>query len=272
MPEPPSDHIYSEEEIGRILKRAADLQGKSSDRPTLGLTLPELQQLARESDIDPSFIEAAALEMAGGSTDDEAGFFGGPLALTIRRRIRGHVSEDAFNRMVSEARRRFKKSGATSAVGSTREWTTETQRDQSASFSLRERDGHTEIEIFWSESDILPIPFIMIPFMLTILSLPIVFEELALPPSWAVLAVLIWATAAAFTSRTTFRAVTAKHRRRAREFGDVLVEIAEQERQRTATKSGSAAEPAREEPRISLEDPDERSESSESTPGRTRTT
>jgi len=270
MSEPPPDRVYSEEEIGRILKRAASLQGKESSRPVLGLTLPELQQLAKESDIDPSYIAAAALELAGASSADESGFFGGPLSLTIRRRIDGAVSEDAFIRMVSEARRRFKKSGTTGVVGSTREWSIDNERDQSASFSLRERDGHTELEIFWSESDILPIPFIMIPFVLTIISLPIVGEELQLPFAWAALTVLTWMFVLATASRATFRTVTARHRRRVREFADVLVEIADQERARVVDSASREAPRTVEvrpvEPRITLEDPGER-ESDESGSG-----
>ncbi len=277
MPDSPSDRIYSEEEIGRLLKRAAELQGKSGGRPTLGLTLPELQQLARESDIDPSFIEAAALELAGADTEDESGFFGGPLTLTIRRRIQGKVSEDTFNRMVSEARRRFKRTGTTSAVGSTREWATETVHDQSASFSLRERDGHTEMELFWTESEILPIPFVTTPIVASLIAIPIVGEELHLPPVWAVFTVLLWALTMAFTSRTVFRAVTARHRRRAREFGDLLVEIADQERHRTVEEARSGAEadrarPRDHGPRLELDEPESPPEQSEGpVPGRSRT-
>jgi hypothetical protein len=256
MPEPRSDRIYTDEEIARILKRAADLQGRESRRPVLGLTLTELQQLARESDIDPALITAAALELAGTPDREEAGFWGGPLTLTIRRRVEGNVSEDTFNRMVSEARRRFKKSGTTSLVGSTREWSTENERDASASFSLRERDGHTEIEIFWTESDILPIPFVTTPLVFLMLSIPLLSEGIGLGGAPFAVGLAMMATILFFASRGVFRTLTSGHRRGVRQFADQLVDIAHQERGRAhsaARQSATAVDaPA---PRIALDEP-----------------
>ena len=52
MPEDVHERVYSKEEIGRILKEAASRQDTEGNRAVTGLSLAELQQLARDSGID----------------------------------------------------------------------------------------------------------------------------------------------------------------------------------------------------------------------------
>jgi hypothetical protein len=55
--------LYSEKEIGAILKRAAELSMSEAGSNAGGLSLEELQQIGREAGIDPDLILKAASEL-----------------------------------------------------------------------------------------------------------------------------------------------------------------------------------------------------------------
>lgn len=215
---------YTRDEISTILRRAAELQGSVSEKPGAGLTLEELQQLAREADIDPSFVEAAAYELARGDDPAARTFMGGPLNLTLKRRVAGRVSDEAFARMVTAARRKFDQSGQTSAVGRTREWSAGAPNVGSYSFSLTERDDSTEIEVFWS-AEIIAAPFIVVPLVLSLISLGLVFG--AAEAGWMGVPIyLVILTLLATLSRTLFATVASRSRRGVAAFADRLATIA----------------------------------------------
>ena len=68
-----SDRIFSENEVQKLIKRAAELEaersvsGKNSGKN--GLTIAELKQVASEAGLDPKLIEQAASEMDTTSSD-----------------------------------------------------------------------------------------------------------------------------------------------------------------------------------------------------------
>ena len=68
-----SDRVYSEDEVQKVIKRAAELEaersvsGKNSGKN--GLTIAELKQVASEAGLDPKLIEQAASEMNATSSD-----------------------------------------------------------------------------------------------------------------------------------------------------------------------------------------------------------
>src|SRR5690606_14378349 len=55
---------YSEQEVRDVLQRAAELQMHAARRVdnSVGLTLSELEQIAHESGLDPTFVRQAASE------------------------------------------------------------------------------------------------------------------------------------------------------------------------------------------------------------------
>jgi len=58
---------FGDEEVGAILERAADLQGRSvavTDGAARGLTLADLRQIAEEAGIDPRFVDLASADLA----------------------------------------------------------------------------------------------------------------------------------------------------------------------------------------------------------------
>ncbi|WP_340104730.1 hypothetical protein [Rhodohalobacter sp. 8-1] len=62
-----SDHLYSEEEVARLIRRAVELeserteQGSTSDKA--GLTIQDLEKIAADSGIDPELMRRAAEEL-----------------------------------------------------------------------------------------------------------------------------------------------------------------------------------------------------------------
>lgn len=243
MTDLPERRTYSRDEIAGILRRATELQGPAGDRAGAGLTLDELRQLARDVDIDEQFVEAAAFELA--RCDDPAvrTLMGGPLTLTLRRQVPGPVSNENFARMVTAARRSFGQSGQSSEVGNIREWSAGASGAASYSFSLTERDGGTEIEVFWSEG-ILAVPFIVIPLILCLIALGVIFGELA-PGLAGIPIYATWVAAVLTSARLLFGSVASKRRRGIADFADRLASIAESDQESTNPASARQTRGAR---------------------------
>lgn len=68
-----SDQIFSEQEVQRLIRRAAELEAERSvtgrDSGKNGLTMDELKTVASEAGLDPLLIEKAALEMSNPSSE-----------------------------------------------------------------------------------------------------------------------------------------------------------------------------------------------------------
>ena len=60
--------LYDEKEVGRLIKRATELQREEPMRAAVsgGLSLDELADIAAEAGIDPRYLRRAALEMDSG--------------------------------------------------------------------------------------------------------------------------------------------------------------------------------------------------------------
>lgn len=233
MTDLPERRTYSRDEITDILRRATELQGSAGDRSGAGLTLDELRQLARDVDIDPRFVEAAAFELARGDDPAVRTLMGGPLTLTLRRSVQGPVSNESFARMVTAARRSFGQSGQSSEVGNIREWTAGSPGAASYSFSLTERDGGTDLEVFWAEG-ILAVPFIVIPLILCLIALGVIFGELA-PGLAGIPIYAAWVAVVLGSARLLFGTIASKRRRSIADLVDRLASIAESDRQPSAT-------------------------------------
>jgi hypothetical protein len=119
---------FSDEETRRILARAASRQdeverARLGTRSSTDLTLAAVQAAAREAGIDPLHVEAAAREVVlrrdAAPVKTRAGL---PVEMKMQRVIPGDVSDAQWERMVTEFRQTFRKSGATSQFGPVREW------------------------------------------------------------------------------------------------------------------------------------------------------
>ncbi len=110
---------FDEEEVGLILRRAAEVQAGRS------MTLPELEGVAAEVGIDAALVRRAAAELRT-RVDTPAvsggGVFG-PTLLVYERRVPGRVDASAWEDVVSEIRRRSKIDGSVEQLGKELVWT-----------------------------------------------------------------------------------------------------------------------------------------------------
>lgn len=116
---------FDDREVALILRRAAEMQESSpatasSER---GLSITDLEQVAREAGLDPTLIQRAAAELdARPAVPRRAGFLGRPTRFDIERTIDGELPESEFAAIVDEIRRTVGDVGNVSTLGSTLAW------------------------------------------------------------------------------------------------------------------------------------------------------
>ena len=124
---PPSnlpDRRYGDTETEAILRRAAELQasGSVTPRTNTGLTLAELEGIAKEAGLDPVLIRQAAREIDRPAAARPAPLLGAPTRLIAERSAEGELSEELWGQMVGEVQRTLGAAGHASQVGRTRTW------------------------------------------------------------------------------------------------------------------------------------------------------
>lgn len=145
--------VYSDAEVGKILKRATELQ---ETRPQLraeraGLSLTDLEEIAREVGIDAEHLRRAARELdtqvPGTGTMEE--IVGGPLALVRERTVRGEIGDEGFEALVLALQHNSGSGvGQPSLLGRTLHWTSRTPTEtRTLHVSVSSRDGKTRIRI-----------------------------------------------------------------------------------------------------------------------------
>lgn len=124
----PSQHPsrrYNEKEVATIIKRASELQQlESTAESTTGMSLAELEQVAREAGLDPSLVRRAATDLDTRVSDEKPSpFVGAPTNLVLERTIDGEVPVDEYETIVLEIQRELGGVGQASTLGRTLVWT-----------------------------------------------------------------------------------------------------------------------------------------------------
>jgi hypothetical protein len=143
--------VYGEEEIGRILKRATELQIQEPAAPgTAGVTLDELEDIAAEAGIDPRFLRRAAWELdtsTAGSTFWSK-IVGDDLMLVREVTLPGELADDGFERIVGVIQAGSREHGQPSLLGRTLTWRAETQsKSRTVQIVISSRDGTTHVRM-----------------------------------------------------------------------------------------------------------------------------
>lgn len=146
--DPPDRRRYSDQEVKKILERATELQAQGpggSDSSASGLTLDELQEVAREAGIDPALIRRAAddLEMGAPPPDSWGGFLGAPSQLRCHRIVEGEVPTGEMDALVSIIES-VVGAGEPRLVGRTLSWSTG-DPERKLRLTIETRDGRTLI-------------------------------------------------------------------------------------------------------------------------------
>ena len=116
---------YSEDEIAQLMKRASELQNLDEGQHGAGLSLEEVEQIARETGIDPTYVRAAAADLLRIPLPKRKGFhfLGGPIFLEAERTVDGPLTDEVWAAIADELSRTYRTSGRSQAIGTGREWT-----------------------------------------------------------------------------------------------------------------------------------------------------
>jgi len=142
--------LYDEKEVGKILKRATDLQREDPVRanPAGGFSLEELEEIAAEAGIDPQHLRRAAAELDTGGSDVEGWehLLGEKVTLVRQAVVPGELGEEGFERLVPAIQILASEHGQPSLLGRTLTWHSETQsKSRSLQIVVSVRGGETHI-------------------------------------------------------------------------------------------------------------------------------
>ena len=142
-----SRRLYSDREVGAVLKRATELQEKRRQSLAHSLSLEEVEQVAAEIGVEREYLRAAVQELdrhpvgQGGLT-----LTGGPFAADLERVVAGEVTDDLWEEIVLELRRLTGSVGETSQLGQAREWSDGGEMGQTQ-VTIRSRGDRTTIRV-----------------------------------------------------------------------------------------------------------------------------
>ena len=143
--------VYGEKEIGKLLKRATELQYEEPTAPpAAGVTLAELEEIAAEAGIDPTYLRRAALEIESGVADGSfwAGVVGDELMLVREITLQGELPDIGFERIVAAIQMQSHEHGQPSLLGRTLTWRAETvNKSRTIQIVVSTRDGSTQIRL-----------------------------------------------------------------------------------------------------------------------------
>ena len=145
---------FDEKEVAAIIKRASELQQvETTSEPSGGMSLAELEQIAREAGLDPALVRRAASDLDTRVTDREpSAFFGAPTALVLERTVDGEVPPEEYESLVLEIQRELGGVGSASGLGRSLVWTMTTHNHRRAAtrtvqVTVTPRDGRTTIRM-----------------------------------------------------------------------------------------------------------------------------
>jgi len=142
--------VYGDQDIGRILKRATELQHREPSAPPAGVTLAELEEIADEVGIDALYLRRAALELDSGVHDNSiwTKVVGDELVIVRELTIPGELEDDGFERIVATIQTHSREHGQPSLLGRTLTWRAETaNKSRTIQIVVTSRNGRTQIRL-----------------------------------------------------------------------------------------------------------------------------
>ena len=145
---------YSEEEFALILRKASEIQEVPGDGPGSssgeGITLSEIQSIAREAGIDPHAISRAAALLGATEWEEKtglaAGIFGAPGTYNLNFEVPGQLPPEEFGRLLELIRSHLEHQGEASEVMGGVEWKTVGELS-AVNVNISPRGGSTSIQI-----------------------------------------------------------------------------------------------------------------------------
>jgi hypothetical protein len=151
---PPPGRRFNEKEVARIIKRASELQEEEAPAESSnGMSLAELEQVAREAGLDPALVRRAATDLDTRVSDQQPSrLVGAPTTLRLERTIDGELPPEEFESMVLQIQRAVGQVGTATTIGRTFQWTAygvDRRRvsTRTVQLTVTPRDGRTTIRI-----------------------------------------------------------------------------------------------------------------------------
>lgn len=150
---------YSDEEFALILRKASELQetpgGKRRGREVSGLTLEEIQSIAKEAGIDPLAVTRAAALLGAMEPEERSGIasaiFGLPGRFHLDFQVEGRLPPEELGRILEVIRREADHQGETSEVLGGVEWKTVAQLS-AIHVNISPRGDSTSVQIVGDRS------------------------------------------------------------------------------------------------------------------------
>ncbi len=144
----PRERRYTDEEVALILRRAAELGGETGPSRSEGLSLAEIQQVAREVGIDPATVARAAAALPTRKRDRLTAILGGPLHYRLEATMPRRASDADLGRILQSIRRAAGRQGRATQVLDSVEWRTSGEREGSQLFvTVTTGDYGTTVEV-----------------------------------------------------------------------------------------------------------------------------
>ena len=218
---------YSEQEMALILKRAAELQ-EGADGRGAQVSLGDIQAIAAEVGISPSFVTEAAAELQ--TPGPRVGWLGSPTRFHEERTVQGALAATSAAELVDCARSELGLHGEVSQILDTIEW-----RGQSALgwtfISFAPRAGGTRIAVTAARTDHAVLVGVGAIGIGILAALGGTAVALSVADSPLVASAIIAGTGLAGTvasARLMWRGVAARWRRRTRAIAELLADRAAQ--------------------------------------------
>jgi hypothetical protein len=153
-PEASTSRRFNEKEVALIIKRASELQQtETTTESNTGMSLAELEQVAREAGLDPELVRRAAADLDTRVSDQTPSrFLGSPTVLRLERTIDGEVPAEEYEPMVLEMQRLLGGTSTASTIGRTLQFSLAGRNHHHASgrevqVTITPRNGHTTIRV-----------------------------------------------------------------------------------------------------------------------------
>ena len=149
MSDPSNGRLYSDQEFALILRKASELglKGPAAARSSDGLSLGEMQEIAREAGIDPELLARAVALLPTATASTAARILGGPAKYRMVQTIPGELPQEEMGRIAETIREILKHQGKTAEVlfGGV-EWQTVGEVSVVA-VNVSARNGETRVEV-----------------------------------------------------------------------------------------------------------------------------
>jgi hypothetical protein len=142
-----TDRHYSDQEVALILRKAAQLDtGAAAPDAGEGLSLAEIERIAREVGIAPDVVARAAALISSEVPGTAARIFGGPANFRAEHEAGGTLPRERYGDVVEAIQRALDKSGKVSEVLDGLEWQTEGETTR-VTVAVRPAAGRTRVQI-----------------------------------------------------------------------------------------------------------------------------